>query len=73
MGDDMLKRVRVEVRRCQAAVDRGSPVDFWIRRLERARKNYEAAATILGMQEIALRARSQPTTDSGRRKPGGEP
>ena len=43
-----------EVFRCQRALSRGTPVRFWIKRLEDAAKRYEAAACILRMQLMTL-------------------
>lgn len=33
MSDALARRVRIEIRRCMAAVEHGSPRDFWVRRL----------------------------------------
>ena len=46
-----------EVFRCQRALSRGTPVKFWVKRLEDAAKRYEAAACILRMQLMTLGVR----------------
>lgn len=51
---DAVRSARLEARRCQRAVDGGSPPDFWTKRLTAAAKQYEAAAVILRMQIAAL-------------------
>lgn len=56
MTEALLAGVRREVARCQRAIDRGSPRDFWIRRLENGAKVIEAAAAILRMQIAAMRS-----------------
>lgn len=33
MSDALARRVRIELRRCMAAVEHGSPRDFWVWRL----------------------------------------
>lgn len=41
---------RLEVTRCQRALDKGSPAPFWIQRLTRAAEECEEAARILREQ-----------------------
>lgn len=55
------RQVSNEVRRCQRALDKGSPRDFWIKRLTEARKRLNASAAILSMQ---LAVMEQPTKGS---------
>ena len=50
---------RVEVRRCAASMLAGGSVVVWTGRLERAAKDYEAAAAILRMQLAALSAKME--------------
>ncbi len=53
-SEEAIQMAKVEVARCQRAVDRGSPLQFWIDRLEVAAKNYGACVAILRMQIAAL-------------------
>lgn len=53
-SDYVISDVRMEVRRCQSSLDAGGPADFWLRRLERAAKEYEEAASILRTQIEAI-------------------
>jgi hypothetical protein len=51
---DELKDAGTEVERCRRAVEKGSPVYFWINRLTSYAKRLEAAVVILRMQIAAL-------------------
>lgn len=49
-----IAEARTEVRRCQRALDSGSPPYFWWKRLDKAARDLEAAAAILRMQQCAV-------------------
>lgn len=51
---DAIAAARHEVTRCQQSLDRGASPDAWLRRLEHAAKQLEAAAAILRMQIAAI-------------------
>lgn len=55
-----LDAARKEVALCQRQLDQGSSPDFWLRRLDRAAKQLEAAAVILRMQIAAIQAKQDP-------------
>lgn len=55
-----VETARREVERCRSEVDRGSPREFWIKRLDEAAKRYEEAAAILRMQIAAMNGPQKP-------------
>lgn len=64
MSDEIIQ-ARREVQRCQIALDKGSPREFWLARLDRAAKRFEAAAAVLRMQIAAMTAPSLPARKRG--------
>ena len=54
-AEEVLNSVHLEVRRCQRAVDRGSPKEFWVKRLDRAATDLEEAVTVLRLTIDSLR------------------
>lgn len=52
----LTQKARVEVLRCRMAIVSGSPVEFWIKRLEEAASHREDAAAILRAEAEELRA-----------------
>ncbi len=56
---DEIRAARREVRRCQSALDSGSPASFWRKRLDTYAKTLEAAAVLLRMQLAAMALRER--------------
>jgi hypothetical protein len=51
-----VKEARREVKRCRKAIENGSPVKFWLKRIKRARQLLTVAVATLAVEEAALEA-----------------
>jgi hypothetical protein len=51
---ESIAAARREVRRCQSNLDAGGSREFWLKRLDTAARQFEAAAAILRMQIAAM-------------------